>query len=412
MNKILAIASDRGRSGRRADRGRPAGAWSPLARSWWSGGSAAWSNRPGGPDCTGDCRWESTGSTAFGPTRCGKSRSAWPARLAPTSSRRRRGDDRRSQPAPISGDGPVPRRAARSILFCAIDRSSRCWRPRPRRVSRVPWRFAASTLFCDPIVRPSSAKSSATFRALVDRYQSGISILGVSLTDVRPPTEVEADFAAAQSAESERDRRVNEAKSYERDDHDRVAGRRRKQSSKWPMRPPSAQSSWLRPKLSDSLPCWRRLERSRSLTMHRLYIETMQALLDGVKRKLVLPPGGDIDLTVLGAKEELPARGQKPSPPSVPPMRRPRYRPVEATHSARISPDALCCSRRSSSHHGPRLRNFGNGNDSAKDTSSSSLRSPRRTADSSKNGEPSLSGQDLAPVYALRVRRATARVAR
>ena len=49
-----------------------------------------------------------------------------------------------------------------------------------------------------------------------DRYESGISILrGVSLTDARPPNEVEADFAAGQSAESERDRRVNEAKGYD-----------------------------------------------------------------------------------------------------------------------------------------------------------------------------------------------------
>jgi len=45
-----------------------------------------------------------------------------------------------------------------------------------------------------------------------DRYPLGVTILGVSLTDARPPTEVEADFAAAQSAESQRDRRINEAK--------------------------------------------------------------------------------------------------------------------------------------------------------------------------------------------------------
>ena len=48
----------------------------------------------------------------------------------------------------------------------------------------------------------------------VRRYGLGISVLGVSLTDARPPTEVAPDFAAAQSARSEHDRRVNEAKTY------------------------------------------------------------------------------------------------------------------------------------------------------------------------------------------------------
>ncbi len=47
-----------------------------------------------------------------------------------------------------------------------------------------------------------------------DRYQLGVTILGARLTDARPPSEVEADFVAAQSAESQRDRRINEANSY------------------------------------------------------------------------------------------------------------------------------------------------------------------------------------------------------
>ena len=42
----------------------------------------------------------------------------------------------------------------------------------------------------------------------------GIAILGVSLTDARPPSEVAADFAAAQAAQSERVRRVNEARTF------------------------------------------------------------------------------------------------------------------------------------------------------------------------------------------------------
>jgi modulator of FtsH protease HflK len=142
-------------------------------------------------------------------------------------------------------------------------------------------------------------------QSAADRYQSGVSILGVSLTDARPPTEVEADFAAAQSAESKRDRRINEAKSY----HETTATASRAAAQ---AKLETAHSAAQRTVLVAQAEAQRFLlllteaARSRSLTIRRLYIESMQSLLDGVKRKVVLPPGGDIDLTVLGIKEEAP----------------------------------------------------------------------------------------------------------
>ncbi len=57
----------------------------------------------------------------------------------------------------------------------------------------------------------------------------------MSLTDARPPTEVEADFAAAQSAESERDRRINEAKSYDETTTTAARAAAREPGSKEPM---------------------------------------------------------------------------------------------------------------------------------------------------------------------------------
>jgi modulator of FtsH protease HflK len=141
-----------------------------------------------------------------------------------------------------------------------------------------------------------------------DRYQAGVSILGVSLTDAHPPAEVEADFAAAQSAESERDRRVNEAKSY---GETTATASRAAAQAKFESARAAAQRANLMAQAEAQrfLALLAEAGRSRSLTMHRLYIDTMQVLLDGVKRKLLLPPGGDIDLTVLGIKEETPARG-------------------------------------------------------------------------------------------------------
>jgi membrane protease subunit HflK len=135
-----------------------------------------------------------------------------------------------------------------------------------------------------------------------DRLESGISILGVSLTDARPPIEVEADFAAAQSAESDHDRRVNEARSYE---ESTGAKSRAEARAKLEMAHSAAERTLLiaRADAQRFLGLLAEAARSRSLTMRRMYIETMQSLLDGVKRKLVLPPGGDVDLTVLGIKE-------------------------------------------------------------------------------------------------------------
>ncbi len=54
----------------------------------------------------------------------------------------------------------------------------------------------------------------ADLRRRLQSYGLGLSILSVHLTDARPPVEVQPDFAAAQAAVSERDRRINEAKTH------------------------------------------------------------------------------------------------------------------------------------------------------------------------------------------------------
>lgn len=131
----------------------------------------------------------------------------------------------------------------------------------------------------------------------------GIAVLGVSLTDARPPGEVEADFAAAQSAESQRDRRINEARSYAETtattarsqaqtivEAAHTAARRRTLTA-------SAQAEEFNALLAEA-------QRARNLTVRRIYIDSLQALLDRVKRKIVLPPGDSVDLTVLGIQDQ------------------------------------------------------------------------------------------------------------
>ena len=147
-------------------------------------------------------------------------------------------------------------------------------------------------------------------------YHAGIAIVGVHLTDARPPTEVEADFTAAQSAENERDRRINEARTY--GESSTAASRASARAIVETARGAAertviharAEAASFRTLLNEA-------QQARGLTMRRLYVETVQALLNGVKRKLVLPPGESIDLTILGSENEA-----RPSPPqSVSPPR-------------------------------------------------------------------------------------------
>jgi membrane protease subunit HflK len=137
-------------------------------------------------------------------------------------------------------------------------------------------------------------------------YRLGVTILGVSLTDARPPVEVEAEFAAAQSAESERDRRINDAKSYE--ETTETAARSRAQAKLESARAVAertvlgarAQGQRFTALLPEA-------DQARSLTMRRLYIESLQSLLARVKAKLILSPADSVDLTVLGAQLAPPA---------------------------------------------------------------------------------------------------------
>jgi membrane protease subunit HflK len=136
----------------------------------------------------------------------------------------------------------------------------------------------------------------------VGRYRLGLTVLGVSLTDVRPPTEVEADFAAAQAAQSERDRRINEARTYgetvlptARAAAQAKIDRARAQADRGVALAKSRAGRFLA-LLAES-------ELSRRLTVRRLYLDALRELLPKVRRKLVLTPDEPLDLSILGVEK-------------------------------------------------------------------------------------------------------------
>lgn len=136
----------------------------------------------------------------------------------------------------------------------------------------------------------------------VRRHRMGLSILAVSLTDARPPAEVAEDFTAAQAEENRRDRRGNEARSQAETTVTAARSEARARLER-------ARAIANRKRVTSQAEARRFLalldeaRRSRSLTIRRIYLDAMASLLARVRRKVVLPPGDAVDLTVLGVDE-------------------------------------------------------------------------------------------------------------
>jgi membrane protease subunit HflK len=147
-----------------------------------------------------------------------------------------------------------------------------------------------------------AAAAQETARALergVGQYGLGVEVLGVSLTDARPPSEVAADFAAAQAARSEHDRRVNDARAYatkSATESQARAGARIEQAHARADRTrimARSRAARFRALLAE-------VSKSRPLAMRRLYLEALTALWPRIGRKLVLTPDEPVDLSLIG----------------------------------------------------------------------------------------------------------------
>lgn len=134
-----------------------------------------------------------------------------------------------------------------------------------------------------------------------DRLDLGVAILGLSLTDARPPTEVEPAFAAAQAARSERDRRLKEADTY-------VATARTLARAEADSRLAAAHASadrrvaLARAAADRFLALLDQADRNRPLTVRRLYFESLRDLLPRVRRTVLLTPEEPVDLSILGTE--------------------------------------------------------------------------------------------------------------
>jgi membrane protease subunit HflK len=138
--------------------------------------------------------------------------------------------------------------------------------------------------------------------AAIARDRLGLEVLGVSLIDARPPAEVAAEFAAAQAAESARDRRGNEART--RAEGTITAAKAKAQATLEAAAAAAGRKVVAaRAIAAHFLALLPEAERNRLLTFERLYIDTMQSLLARVRRKVVLPAGDSVELSVLGTDD-------------------------------------------------------------------------------------------------------------
>jgi membrane protease subunit HflK len=132
-----------------------------------------------------------------------------------------------------------------------------------------------------------------------DRLRLGIAVLGVSLTDARPPAEVEPDFAAAQSARSGRDQRLIEARAYQATTRTAAEAEARARIDA-----AEAEATRLadlaRARAERFLTLLAEANSSRRLTVGRLYRDALRDLLPRVRRKVLLTPDEPVDLSLFG----------------------------------------------------------------------------------------------------------------
>jgi membrane protease subunit HflK len=129
------------------------------------------------------------------------------------------------------------------------------------------------------------------------QYDLGIAVLGLNLTEARPPSEVQSDFAAAQAAQSEHDRRLTEAQTYARTTH-------RTAESMAQVRRDAAHAranravALARARAERFLTLLTEHERSPALTVRRIYLDAIRESLRRVGRKVVMAPEEPIDLSI------------------------------------------------------------------------------------------------------------------
>ena len=158
----------------------------------------------------------------------------------------------------------------------------------------------------DGALRDGRAAIAVDARDELDRaargYGLGLDVLGVSLTDARPPVEVQPDFAAAQSARSDLDRKRNEAKA--RAEGVLIAARAKARATEELARAGADRAvATAKGRADRFVALLTEAERSRRLTVRRLYLDAVRDGFARARRKVLLTPDEPIDMSLFGPEK-------------------------------------------------------------------------------------------------------------
>lgn len=145
-----------------------------------------------------------------------------------------------------------------------------------------------------------SAEVTRRLDTLVHRLGLGIEVLAVSLSEARPPTEVQKEFDAAQSARSHRDQRINAAEAQagvlviQAQSESQARVQREKSQANRTVRIANAAAARFLALAQQASPA-----EARHQLQQRLYTETIEQILRQAHRTLILAPEEPFDLSLI-----------------------------------------------------------------------------------------------------------------
>ena len=133
---------------------------------------------------------------------------------------------------------------------------------------------------------------------IVDGYESGIRIIEVKLQTVQPPKEVASAFSDVVSAKEDKEKLIQEAEGYKEDLIPKARGEARSMVL--------AAEAYMGEKVERAqgdvakfLAVLAEYEKAKEVTRKRLYIETMEQVLPGIRKFIIDPETGDGILKLL-----------------------------------------------------------------------------------------------------------------
>ena len=125
-----------------------------------------------------------------------------------------------------------------------------------------------------------------TLQKIVDRYDSGVKIVVVKLQTVRPPKQVEKAFSDVVSAKEDKERLVKEAEGYSKD----ILPKARGEAASLIKAAEAYKEERTKRAQGDAdrfLAVLAEYEKARDVTRKRLYLETMEKVLPGIRKFVI-----------------------------------------------------------------------------------------------------------------------------